>query len=539
MWHPIKNGVLTPNLVPWDSREEAWWIYEYDDEFTGKHFVFEWMAKVYNMAMSPTCPYLTNKKVWPGFNDLLTLYPEIAAQWNPTKNGDLTPDKVLAGSHTRVWWLLPYDDSDTGKHFDFEWEATVRDRTAKKAGCPFLTGKALWQGFNDLQTKYPEIAAQWHPTKNGDLTPDKVIAESHKKAWWLLPYDDPDTKEHFDFEWEAYISSRTSNNLGCPYLANKALWPGFNDLQTKYPEIAAQWHPTKNGDLTPDMVIAGSGKRAWWLLPYDDPDTGKHFDFEWETAIFSRTSLHSGCPFLTGNALWPGFNDLQTKYPEIAAQWHPTKNGDLTPDRVIAESHKKAWWLLPYDDPDTKEHFDFEWEASIGSRTGDNCGCPYLANKALWPGFNDLQTKYPEIAAQWHPTKNGDLTPDRVIAESQKRAWWLLPYDDPETGRHFEFEWDSRIMDRIKSPACPYLLNIRVWPGYNDLESCYPEIAKEWNVERNRTSPDKVLKTSTHKAWWICPCGHEWRASVASRTCRGSGCPKCSKLRRRYGDWTT
>ena len=73
------------------------------------------------------------------------------------------------------------------------------------------------------------------------------------------------------------------------------------------------------------------------------------------------------------------------------------------------------------------------------NNTGDNNGCPYLANKALWPGFNDLQTKYPEIAMQWHPTKNGDLTPDRVLAGSHSRAWWLLPYDDLYTGEHFAF----------------------------------------------------------------------------------------------------
>ena len=459
MWHPKKNGMLTPDLVPWDSREEVWWIYEYDDEFTGKHFVFEWMAKVYNMAKYPSCPYLTNKKVWPGFNDLRTKYPDIAAQWHPTKNGDLTPDTVVAGSRAYAWWFLPYDDPDTGKHFEFEWEAKIFARTVNHTGCPYLTGKAVWPGYNDLQTKYPEIAAQWHPTKNGDLTPDKVIAGSEKRVWWLLPYDDPETGLHFDFEWEADIGSRTKNNLGCPYLSNSAVWPGYNDLQTKCPEIAAQWHPTKNGDLTPDKVLAGSHEHAWWFLPYDDPETGRHFDFEWET--------------------------------------------------------------------------------SINARTSSNTGCPYLSNSALWPGYNDLQTKYPEIAAQWHPTKNGDMTPDKVLAGSQQWAAWLMPYDDPATGKHFDFEWDSRIKDRIKSPTCPYLLNFRVWPGYNDLKSCHPEIAKEWNESRNRTSPDKVLKTSIHKAWWICPYGHEWWTSVAVRTSRGSGCPKCSKLRRRYGDWTT
>ena len=49
-------------------------------------------------------------------------------------------------------------------------------------------------------------------------------------------------------------------------------------LAEEYPELAMQWHPTKNEGLTPEMVTCGSKKKVWWLLPYDDPETGRHFD---------------------------------------------------------------------------------------------------------------------------------------------------------------------------------------------------------------------------------------------------------------------
>jgi len=52
-------------------------------------------------------------------------------------------------------------------------------------------------------------------------------------------------------------------------------------LVIKYPELAKEWHPTKNGDLKPTDVTKGYDKKAWWLFPYDDLRTGKHFDFEW------------------------------------------------------------------------------------------------------------------------------------------------------------------------------------------------------------------------------------------------------------------
>ena len=352
--------------------------------------------------------------------------PEIAKQWHPTKNGDLTPSDVSAGSHDDAWWLLPYDDPETGKHFDFEWEAEIRGRALKNISCPFLSGRAVWSGFNDLATCYPEVAAQWHPNKNGDITPEQVYKYDPDKYWWLLLYDNPKTGKHFDFEWKASVKARTSLKSGCPYLTGNAVWIGFNDLRTEYPEVAAQWHPTKNGELKPENFTASSGKHIWWYLPYDDPETGNHFDFEWEAEIKTRTKRGYACPFLSGQAVWPGFNDLRSRFPMIAAEWHPTKNGNRTPENIYYKADIKVWWLLPYDDPETGNHFDFEWESLIVTRTERGYGCPYLAGQAVWPGFNDLESRFPEIALQWHPVKNGKLNPKDVYYKSDEKAWWLL-----------------------------------------------------------------------------------------------------------------
>ena len=349
-------------------------------------------------------------------------HPNLAAEWHPTKNGDLMPENIQATSIQKVWWLLSYSHPKTGKQFDFEWQATVCSRAAGN-GCPYIAKKnaKAWPGFNDLSTKKPRLAAEWHPTKNGDLTPDQVTVKSNKKVWWLLSYDDPETGKHFDFEWKATVKSR-AEGADCPYLSGRKLYRGFNDLATKRPDLAAEWHPTKNGDLSPEQVTTGSGRKVWWLLPYDDPKTGKHFDFEWEAVIANRTS-GNGCPYFSGNIIFPGFNDLATTHPNLAAEWHPTKNRDLTPDQVTAGSSKKVWWYLPYDDTKTGKHFDFEWETTVINRTNGS-GCPYLSGYAVWPGFNDLATLRPDLAAEWHPTKNNGLTPDKIIRGSAKVVWW-------------------------------------------------------------------------------------------------------------------
>ena len=68
-----------------------------------------------------------------------------------------------------------------------------------------------------------------------------------------------------------------------------------------------------------------------------------------------------------------GFNDLQTCEPAIAAQWHPTLNGSLTPDTVTYGSKKKVWWQCP------EGHV---WRAVVYSRTGaKKCGCPVCAGR--------------------------------------------------------------------------------------------------------------------------------------------------------------
>ena len=34
---------------------------------------------------------------------------------------------------------------------------------------------------------------------------------------------------------------------------------------TSYPHLVKEWHPTMNGDLTPEDITHGSKKKVWWL----------------------------------------------------------------------------------------------------------------------------------------------------------------------------------------------------------------------------------------------------------------------------------
>ena len=132
-------------------------------------------------------------------------HPNLAAEWHPTKNDGLKPDMVTAGSNKMVWWQLIYCDKKTGTHV-FEWCCKISNRTLKGYGCPQLSNKLIHKGFNDLATTHPELAKEWHPTKNGNLTVNDVSVSSNKKVWWKC------NKGH---EWQAIIGNRHKGN-GCP-----------------------------------------------------------------------------------------------------------------------------------------------------------------------------------------------------------------------------------------------------------------------------------------------------------------------------------
>jgi Probable Zinc-ribbon domain len=266
----------------------------------------------------------------------------------------------------------------------------------------------------NLAVIHPKIAAQWHPTRNSSLTPSHIGPSSSKLIWWLCK------KGH---EWNETVSNRAHSRTGCPYCSGQRVCAD-NCLETVFPHIARQWHPTKNKDLTPNDVTVGSDKRVWWICKKGH---------EWQTQVSARRRGY-GCPYCSGRRATKD-HSLQTKYPDLAAQWHPAKNGGLLPTDVSPRSSKKRWWICG------KGH---EWEAIVSNRT-EGKGCPYCVGKKAWEG-NCLATLAPHIAREWHPHKNGDLTPRDVTCGSNKKVWWMC-----RKGH----EWEARIDNRHHGTGCP------------------------------------------------------------------------------------
>jgi hypothetical protein len=480
-WHPTKNGSLTPNTVSTGSHKKVWWKCPKGDDH-------EWQNTIgHRTSRNQSCPICSGRKVSLS-NCLKTLHPKTAKQWHPTKNGKLTPMDLVPGSNKKVWWECPKGD-------DHEWQTTVWDRI-NKSNCPICSNRKIVKS-NCLATTHPKLALEWYQTRNNNLTPFNVVAGTEKKVWWKCSKGD-------DHIWEALISNRTRNNSGCSVCAGLTIVKS-NCLSTTHPHIAEQWHPIKNGKKTPDNFVAGTPSKVWWKCPKGD-------DHEWKARINSRTGQNVGCPICAGFIAVKS-NCLSTTNPKIAKQWHSTKNGDLTPDMYVSKSGKSVWWKCPKGD-------DHEWKARIADRTSGQ-GCSVCAGLTIVKS-NCLLTTHPHIAKQWHSTKNGVLTPNQVIAGSHKKVWWKCSKGDDHV-------WLSSIAHRVNGRNCSVCAGKKVVES-NCLNTTHPQISKQWHPNNNGELTPFSFTAGAHKRiWWQCDIDktHEWITSIPNRIV-GTGCPYCS-----------
>jgi len=631
-WNYQKNEGLDPTKVKHRSEKVVCWICRDGHE---------WEASVVRRTNRGSgCPFCSGHRAVTGVNDLATANPSLASEWHPTKNGDLHPSTIAKSSGKKVWWLCSKGH---------EWEATVINRNNKGSGCPYCSGRVATTGVNDLSTTNPSLASEWHPTRNGTLMPSEVSEGSGQKVWWQC------ANGH---EWQAVISSRT-NGRGCPTCGNVQKKITFTQnrisqigsLLDNNPEMAAEWHPTKNGELLPSQVLPNSNQKVWWkckkghewkaVIQHRNKGIGcPHCANELQTSFpeqvlfyyFSkitrtenrillspRTEIDVYLPELniaieydgirfhgsekahakearknkqlsekgitlfrvketednvidTENIIYCHYsanfaylNDvvhkllarinaiansnyaidvdverdralIYTQYiemekansllivrPDIASEWHPTKNHDLQPSHVTPHSNKVVWWKC------ANGH---EWESSVNNRTNRN-GCPFCSNKKVLSGYNDLQTKFPEVAAEWHPTKNEGKQPSEVLPFSNKKAWWLC------SNGH---EWPATINSRSSGNGCPHCKGVlggrkrvtNLIAQQGSLATRMPSLAKEWHPTKNEPLlPTDVTIASGRKVWWQCgACGHEWAAVIGSRS-KGAGCPQCARVKRK------
>lgn len=157
-----------------------------------------YQSSVYNKVNSKTgCAYCFGRKVFKGFNDLMTTHPLVASEWHLSKNSK-TPFEVSSGSNGKVWWLCKRDS----RH---EWQATIPNRTLFNSGCPYCAGKKVLVGSNDLLTTHPVLAQEWCDEESAT----DFSAGSHYNAQWEC--------RECRVRWRARIYNRSKEGAtSCP-----------------------------------------------------------------------------------------------------------------------------------------------------------------------------------------------------------------------------------------------------------------------------------------------------------------------------------
>jgi hypothetical protein len=384
-----------------------------------------------------------------------------------------------------------------------------------------------------LSITFPDIAREWHPTQNIGLSPDAVTPGSQKVVWWQCT-------KNTEHTWQQRVVKRI-RGLGCPVCLIED-----KSLLKRFPDIAKQWHCELNGTLGPNDVAARGRELVWWQCE-------NNYAHIWQATVCNRTAARaSGCPFCAGKQVDES-NSLSSCRPDLVLEWHPTKNDGLQPDELTTGSHKKAWWRCAVN----KKH---EWETSVKDRAVANAGCPFCARKYV-SDDNRLSVQAPEVAKEWHPTKNRVIRTDTsrgsflpklnkflAPADRQKRSnRRLTAADVPVSGREIVWwrckkghEWEARISSRtLEGHGCPYCSGRRVIPKESSLAARYPTVAKQWHPSRNEDmTPEDVPPMTNAHAWWRCHRSaiHVWKAEighvVAAFKVGNTGCPFCAGRRK-------
>ena len=543
-WDYEKNNKLGifPNEVTCGSDKKVWW------KCSKGH---SWNTRISHRSNGIGCPICANRQVCAGYNDLMTTNQKLAKEWNYEKNEDLLPTMVIAGSHKKVWWRC---------NKGHEWQASIVNRVRGR-GCPYCSNKKVLVGYNDLATLNPNLAKEWDYEKNGNLLPTQVTCSSGKKVWWKC------SKGH---KWQAIISNR-KKGVGCPKCSS--------DKQTSFAEQAIYYfldmiypNEVKNrykfkddeGFFEADIYLSNFNTvieydGAYWHKDKKEKDFEKECRFIKMGIKFIRVAEHN-CNKVIKNCIFYDYrkncdknltwaiqelflmlnvsnlfvnvsafrnkilefsrkndikNSLSIINPKLAKEWNYEKNGNLKPTMFTCGSNEKVWWKC------NKGH---EWQSTINSRAFFGIGCPICSNHKVLVGFNDLATLKPNLVKEWNYEKNGDLLPSMFTCGSKEKVWWKC---------NRNHEWLASISERCYGTNCPVCTNRVALAGFNDLATLRPDLAKEWNYEKNEDSlPTQFVCGSGKKVWWKCGNGHEWQAVIKSRV-KGNGCPNCAKMKRK------
>jgi len=462
-WNWERNIDITPTLLTLGSNKKAWW------KCSKGH---EWQAVIANRSNGRGCPYCSGRYAVKGENDLQTVNPTLAKEWNYEKNSGLTPTNIMPNSNKKVWWKC---------RKGHEWQAKIANRN-NGDGCPVCN--------SERHTSFPEYALVYYLRKYGL----EAIHLYRTKGYELDIYI-PSIKIAIEYDGYLWHKNKEKQDLEKNYKCAKdgiklyRIREGLPSLNDSSIDYIVQKYQRDLSEILEDIL---------------SEIIGTDIDVDIERDAIAIENLRE-------------YTEKDTSFllssPEISIEWNYEKNGNLKPENFTANSNRKVWWKC------SKGH---EWQAIIANRN-KGIGCPYCSGRYVIKGENDLQTINPVLAKEWNYKRNGDLKPENFTENSGQKVWWKCAKGH---------EWQARIADRNRGRGCPYCSGRYVVKGENDLRTINPTLAEEWNYEKNDgLMPENYAANSRQKVWWKCNKGHEWQTTIDHRN-KGTSCPICSRRKK-------
>ncbi|MCR4865839.1 MAG: hypothetical protein K5921_02815 [Lachnospiraceae bacterium] len=281
-----------------------------------------------------------------------------------------------------------------------------------------------------------------------------------------------------------------------------------NTLSIEYPEIALEWDYEKNSPMTPLDVTSFSNKKVWWKC--------NKKGHSYQRSIYSQVSNGNNCPICNGKLYVRGLNDIKTLFPDIADEWDYGANCDSHPEDYSYISRIEKFWIC--------SSCGTKWKSQIKSRCVRGSGCPKCASKKRWEKRSmnmNLGITDSNLLLEWDYEHN-EKGPECYTPQSNKTVYWICS----ECGYHYM----AKICNRSNGRKCPCCQRRKVVQGINDLATTHPQLAKEWDYEKNfPLTPQQVLYGTRRKVFWKCSQGHSYKSSINHRSSLGreTNCPIC------------
>ncbi|DBA68594.1 TPA: hypothetical protein ACH3X2_013532 [Trebouxia sp. C0005] len=276
-------------------------------------------------------------------------------------------------------------------------------------------------------------------------------------------------------------------------------------------ELQKQWHAKLNMHLGHIVIRPASKRKVWWSCD-QCPDGLPHI---WEATVVNRT-YGTGCPFCSGKAVCQ-HNTLARKAPDVALFWDAKKNHPMSPNHVTVSSNMRAHWKC--------SACLHEWQASVLNKVHYTTGCPKCAKANAGRKADGTRQKHPSfgrakhaLLQQWDHDRNRENGnyPDNTTLRSVKLIWWQC-HECPKGKVH---SWQARPADRTspkKPTGCPCCVGKKLCEC-NTLQTVYPDIAADFDVETNGLSAAEVTSSASTKYSWLSDEPGAKKRSVHQRT---------------------